>query len=101
MKVMMRMEFWYIWARIAIAEADRSISARARFGTSTNSADDSLALDDELNSGVTAVCASAFSLEALTLILAPIVMPNATVRAWSTGTPTNATCGVSEFGHRS
>lgn len=38
MKVMMRMEFWYIWARITIAEADRSISARAKFGTSTNSA---------------------------------------------------------------
>jgi hypothetical protein len=33
MKIMMRIEFWYIWARIAVAEADRSVSARANFGT--------------------------------------------------------------------
>jgi hypothetical protein len=80
MKIMMKVEFWYVWARIAIAEADRSISARARFGTSANSAGDNRALDEELNSGVTAVCASAFSLETLTLLLAPIVMPNAAVQ---------------------
>jgi hypothetical protein len=96
MTVMMRMEFWYIWARIAIAEADRSVAARARFGTSTTSADSSLALDDELNSGVLAVCASAFSLEALTLILAPIAVPNAAVQAWSIGTPTNAVSRLRE-----
>lgn len=89
MKIMMKMEFWYVWARIAIAEAERSISARARFGTSANSAGDNRALDEELNSGVTAVCASAFSLETLTLLLAPIVMPNAAVQAWSTGTAAN------------
>jgi hypothetical protein len=96
MKIMMRMEFWYIWARIAVAEADRSFSARANFGTTTNSADDSRALDDELNSGVMAVCASAFSLETLTLMLAPMVMPNATVQAWSTGTPTKVASRLRE-----
>jgi hypothetical protein len=96
MKIMMRMEFWYLWARIAVAEADRSISARAKFGTSANSGDDSLALDDELNSGVMAVCASAFSLETLTLMLAPMVMPNVTVQAWSTGTPTKVASRLRE-----
>ena len=81
------MEFWHIWARIAIAEADRSSSARGRFGASEDSTDDSRTLDDELNSGLVAVCAVPFSLEALTLLLAPIVMPDATVQSWTTGSP--------------
>jgi hypothetical protein len=46
------------------------------------------ALDDELDSGVVAVCAVAFSLEALTLLLTPRVMPAATIQAWTTGSPT-------------
>jgi hypothetical protein len=96
MNIMMKMEFWYIWARVAVTEADRSVSARAKFGTTNNSADDSRALDDELNSGLIAVCASAFSLETLTLMLAPMVMPNATVQAWSTGTPTRVVSRLRE-----
>lgn len=96
MKIVIRMEFWYIWARIAVAEAEKSVSARDSFGTTTNSADDSRALDDELNSGVIAVCASAFSLETLTLMLAPMVMPNATVQAWNTGTPTKVVSRLRE-----
>jgi hypothetical protein len=43
-----------------------------------------------------AVCASAFSLEALTLMLAPMVMPNATVQAWRSGTPTNVASRLRE-----
>jgi hypothetical protein len=82
------MEFWYIWARIAITEADKSVSARGRFGASVGSADDSRALDDEFDSGVVAVCAVAFSLEALTLLLTPMVMPKTTIQAWATGSPT-------------
>lgn len=81
----MRMEFWSIWARIAIAEADRSASARGRFGASEDSSDGSRALDDELNSGLVAVCAVAFSLEALILLLTPIVMQDATAQAWTAG----------------
>lgn len=88
MKIEIRMEFWYIWARIAVAQADASADARGRFGSTPDSADDSRALDDELNSGVIAVCAAAFSLEALTLLLTPVAMPNTTTQAWSTGSPT-------------
>ena len=82
------MEFWYIWARIAVVQADISVAARGRFGSTADSTDDSQALDDELNSGVTAVCAAAFSLEALTLLSTPMAMPGTTVQAWSTGSPT-------------
>jgi hypothetical protein len=87
--IKIRMEFWYIWARIAIAESSKSASARSRFGTRLDSASDSQCLDDELNSGVVAVCAAAFSLEALMLLLTPMVMEeNATIQAWNTGSPT-------------
>jgi hypothetical protein len=94
------MEFWYIWARIAIAEADKSASARGMFGTTANSVDDSRALDDELNSGVVAVCAVAFSLEALTLLLTSMVMPNTTVQAW-TASRTNTVSRLRETLKRS
>lgn len=86
--IKIRMEFWYIWARIGIAEANNSTSARSRFGTSADSADDSRSLDEELDSGVVAVCAVAFSLEALTLLLTPMVMEGTTIQTWSTGSPT-------------
>jgi hypothetical protein len=86
--IKIRMEFWYVWARIAIVEANNSASARSRFGASADSANDSRSLDEELNSGVVAVCAVAFSLEALVLLLTPMVMEATTVQAWKTGNPT-------------
>ena len=95
------MEFWYIWARIAVAEADKSVAARGRFGASADSANDSRALDDEVNSGVVAVCAAAFSLEALTLLLTPMVMPGTTVQTWKTGNPTKLVSRMRETLKRS
>lgn len=86
--IKIRMEFWYVWARISLAEAKNSASARAKFGSTEDSANDSRSLDEELDAGVVAVCAATFSLEALTLLLAPLVMENAVVHAWETGSPT-------------
>lgn len=81
----MTTEFWYLWGRIARQEAAVSREARGRVGTSEDSSRDSIALGDELNAGVVAVCAAAFSLEALVLKLTDEVMPASVAAAWTTG----------------
>jgi hypothetical protein len=83
-KIKIRTEFWYLWGRIAVAEAAKASEARARFGKSGVSADDSKAMDDEINAGVVAVCAAAFSIEALLWqVLSPVVLDAKLVLAWA------------------
>jgi hypothetical protein len=52
-----------------------------------HSAQDSVALDDEINAGVVAVRAAAFSVESVVFVLAEQVMPTRAVVAWPTSSP--------------
>jgi hypothetical protein len=75
-RILMRTEFWHLWGRIAISEAQKAMHARARWTAATDSSKVSAGRDEEINSGVVAVCAAAFSVESLVLVLADEVMPD-------------------------
>jgi hypothetical protein len=87
--IQMRTEFWYLWGRIAISEAQKAMHARVRWTAATDSSEVSAGRDEEINSGVVAVCVAAFSVESLVLVLADEVMPNLAATWRSPGRTTN------------
>src|SRR5690348_8808545 len=79
----MRNELWYQWGRIAIRHARQAEETRARIGASSNTAHDSLWLDESVDAALIGTCSAAFSVEALALLFAGWTVSSDVVRAWS------------------
>jgi hypothetical protein len=88
--ILMGTEFWLLWGRIAISEAQKAMHARARWTAGTDSSEVSAGREEEINSGVVAVCAAAFSVESLVLVIADKVMPPHVAAAWRSQDRTTA-----------
>lgn len=80
--IQIRHEYWYTWGRIARVEAANASAARKSFGSTSDSADQSTALDEEMRAGLVAICAAAFSMETLARFLTPMAVPQAIQDAW-------------------
>ncbi len=80
--ILLSTEFWLVWGRIARREERAAAEARASWTAATDSTDESNGRSAELYAGLTAICAAAFSIEALVLTLTEQVMPQQVAAKW-------------------
>jgi len=86
--ILIRQEYWVLWAEVAIREAQAAARANATVTSQTVSDHDRVAaMWLELQAGTQSICAAAFSVEALCYVLRCDVVSAATLAKWQNTWP--------------